>query len=101
MTHTPTNLSAHAVGSGSGSHHFGVSLSVGNDAPTGPIVRRPGYAPPRPPDVDREGRRHLALGDIDPSPTLYDTLGESAPILLPRCDIGATEGGDVLARGFR
>ncbi|MGW0358956.1 hypothetical protein ACWDXV_32620 [Nocardia nova] len=50
---------------------------------------------------NREGRRHLALGDIDPSPTLYDTLGESAPILLPRFDIGATEGGDVLARGFR
>ncbi|MBF6277617.1 MULTISPECIES: hypothetical protein [Nocardia] len=50
---------------------------------------------------NREGRRHLALGDIDPSPTLYDTLGESVPILLPRCDIGATEGGDVLAREFR
>ncbi|MFG3524357.1 hypothetical protein ACGF5S_29160 [Nocardia nova] len=50
---------------------------------------------------NREGRRHLALGDIDPSPTLYDTLGESVPILLPRFDIGATGGGDVLARGFR
>ncbi|MGA4791975.1 hypothetical protein [Nocardia sp. AB354] len=48
---------------------------------------------------NREGRRHLALGDIGPSPTLYDTLGESVPILLPRFDIGATEGGDLVPTG--
>ncbi|MBF6447329.1 MULTISPECIES: hypothetical protein [Nocardia] len=50
---------------------------------------------------NREGRPNLTLGGIDPSLTLYDTLGESVPILLPRFDIGATEGGDVVARGFR
>ncbi len=46
-----------------------------------------------------KGRWNLDLGDIDPCLTLYDTHGESVPILLPRFDIGATEGGDVVTRG--
>ncbi len=45
------------------------------------------------------GRWNLDLGEVDPAITLMDAHEELVAVDLPRFDVGATEGGDVMRRG--
>ena len=45
------------------------------------------------------GHWNLDLGDIDPALTLYTCADEHVPVVLPRFDVGDTEGGSTLRRG--
>ncbi len=49
--------------------------------------------------AEGEGKWNLDLGDIDPLLTLHGHHDELVELDLPRFDIGATEGGEVIRRG--